>query len=586
FAEAHGNAAKLLRLRGRLDDAIAEYREAIRARPDFAEAHSEMGLALLAEGKIEEAVAACREGVRLQPGTALTHNNLGLALEAAGRRGEAVEAWREALRLQPDLAEAHTNLGAALRHMGKPDEAIAAYREALRLQPDAPPVHNNLGNAYKDQGRLDLALPCFRRAVELLPDSAEVESNLVYVLHFHPDYDAHALLAESGRWEARHARKYAAAIRPHANDPDPARRLRIGYVSPDFRSHVVGYNVLPLLQAHDHEGCEIFCYSSVSKPDEMTGRLRGCADVWREIARVGDDRAAEMIREDRIDILVDLTLHMAANRLLVFARKPAPIQVTYLGYCGTTGMSAMDYRLSDPFLDPPDGDDSCSSEQTIRLPRSYWCYQPIGPCPDLQPAPMLDAGFVTFGCLNNFAKVSPAALDLWAEILEATPQSRLLLSAPPGSCREEIVARFATRDISAGRLEFVGKQPWEQYIRNWQRIDIGLDPFPYGGGITTCDALWMGTPVVSLRGRAAVGRGGCSILSNLGLPDLIAETTERYKEIAVSLANDCSRLSASRSSLRERMASSPLRDAERFARDVESVYRGIWRTWCIRGSSK
>ncbi len=311
-------------------------------------------------------------------------------------------------------------------------------------------------------------------------------------------------------------------------------------------------------------------------------QFRALADSWRDIAATGDEAVAETIRADRIDILVDLALHLAHNRLPLFARKPAPVQVTYLGYCGTTGLEAIDYRLSDPYLDPPGSDLTCYREQTIRQPRSYWCYQPSGPTPEISPLPAESAGFVTFGCLNNFAKVSPVSADLWAEILRAMPQSRLLLQAPAGSCREEVGRRFERRGVSPERLEFVGAQPWDQYIRCVQRIDIALDPFPYGGGITTCDALWMGAPVVTLSGRTAVGRGGRSILSNIGLPELIAESPEQYAEIAVSLAGDLPRLSALRSSLRDRIESSPLRDAKGCARDIEAAYRQMWLDWTGR----
>jgi predicted O-linked N-acetylglucosamine transferase (SPINDLY family) len=287
-----------------------------------------------------------------------------------------------------------------------------------------------------------------------------------------------------------------------------------------------------------------------------------------------------MIRADGIDILVDLSLHMAGNRLPVFARKPAPVQVSYLGYCGTTGLETMDYRLSDWHFDPGDTDPNGYSEKTVRLPRSYWCYEPAGSTPEVGPPPAGKAGRITFGCLNHFGKASPAALDSWEEILRRAPETRFVLHAPEGSCREMVRERFMRGGIGTDRLDFIARCEWPQYVETLETIDIALDPFPYGGGITTCDAIWMGVPVVSLSGRTSVGRGGRSILSNLGLRDLIAETPQGYVEIALSLAGDMSRLAELRAGLRSRMESSPLRDAKGFARDVEAAFRGLWRNWC------
>jgi predicted O-linked N-acetylglucosamine transferase (SPINDLY family) len=313
----------------------------------------------------------------------------------------------------------------------------------------------------------------------------------------------------------------------------------------------------------------------------VTSQFRENADCWRDIAGVSDAQAARQIREDRIDILVDLALHSADNRLLVFARKPAPVQVTYLGYCGSTGLSVMDYRLSDPYLDPPDADLSHYSEKTVRLPRSYWCYQPGGATPVPSPSPALQNGFVTFGCLNNFAKVSSAAIDLWARILAELPDARMVIHSRAGAHLNRAVRRFEELGINRDRLRFAGWQPWTDYLATYSQIDIALDPLPHGGGITTCDALWMGVPVVSLSGQTAAGRGGRSILCNLGLPELVAFTSEQYLQIAVDLARDVERLDHLRRGIRARMLASPLMDAPQFARDVEAAYRQMWRRWCV-----
>ena len=345
----------------------------------------------------------------------------------------------------------------------------------------------------------------------------------------------------------------------------------------------MGRFLLPLLETHDREHFEIYCYSSVRNPDEITGRCRANADVWRDIRGLSDDAAARLIRDDQIDILVDLTMHMADNRLLVFARRPAPVQVTYLAYCGSTGLSAIDYRLTDPFLDPRhqnEADGKIYSEESICLPETYWCYRPpaeIGLC---STPPAVHTSRVTFGCLNNFCKVTGPALDAWAQLLGKVPASRLVIHARPGSHRDRVREFFARQGIAADRLTFADKLPVTKYLHLYDQIDIALDPFPYGGGTTTCDALWMGVPVVSLVGRTAVGRGGLSILSNLELTELVAWSVGEYAGIAAGLAGDLPRLAGLRSTLRERMRGSPLMDAPRFARNVEAAYRQMWRRWC------
>ena len=327
---------------------------------------------------------------------------------------------------------------------------------------------------------------------------------------------------------------------------------------------------------------EIFCYDTMSRPDAVTERCRSQVDVWRELAGRTDEEVARVIRGDRIDILVDLTMHLANSRLLVFARKPAPIQVTYLAYCGTTGLSTMDYRLSDPYLDPPGEEDGCYSEETIRLPETYWCYQPAIVPPPPSPLPALQAGHLTFGCLNNFGKITAPCLEAWSRLLQAIPEARLLLHAQEGGHRDRVWDYLEERGVGRDRLTFVGRSTIEEYLRLYERIDVGLDPFPYGGGTTTCDALWMGVPVVSLAGQTAVGRGGLSILSNVGLPELVGHDVSEYASIASRLAQDRPRLCELRSTLRSRMQRSPLMDAPRFARGVEAAYRTIWQRFCAQ----
>jgi len=539
--------------------------------------------ALHKAGRLTEADAALRQVLNQHPDHPAAVHLLGIVAGRLGRTSESVQLLRRAVQLQPHSAQAHNNLAFALRLNGSADEAMEEFKRAIQIKPDFAEAHSNLGNALIDIGQFDEAIASHRQAVRLSPGDAKEHSNLAFLLHYHPAYDARMIHEELRQWSQRHAEPLKKLIQPHANNRDPDRRLRVGYVSPDFREHPVGQNLLPLLREHDRRQMEIFCYSNVVRPDTRTDQLRGYADVWRSIVGLSDSQVVSQIRQDGIDILVDLALHSAGNRLMVFAHKPAPVQVTYLGYCGGTGMEAMDNRLSDPYMDPSDSDLSYYSERTIRLPETYWCYGVAGPTPEPSPPPAAAMGYVTFGCLNNIVKVSPPALDLWAEILQRVPRSRLLIHCRPGTRLDAMRERFAGKGISPDRLEFPNWQPWHQYVQTYGRIDIALDPFPWGGGITTCDALWMGVPVVSLVGSTAVGRGGASILANVGAPELVARTPQQYVQIATDLANDLPRLVELRRTLRPRMQASPLMDAPRFARNVEAAYRRMWRTWCERG---
>jgi len=581
YAEAHNNLGLALLNEDRLVEAEASCRRAVELKPDYAEAHKNLGYVLKRQGQLAGAITCYRRALELRPDLGEVHNNLGIALAEQRRLAEAVGCYREALRLEPDMPASHNNLGAALCLMGYVQEAVASFRQALHLRPEFADAQNNLGNALKDQGQMEQAIGSFRRAMQLEPNNAVFHSNLVYALPFCPDYDTQAISEELQRWNQQHAAPLAPSLLPHANDRAPNRRLRVGYVSPNFATHPVGQFLLPLLEAHHHESIEIFCYASVRASDGMTDRCRAQADVWRDVLALTDDQLADVIRHDRIDILVDLAMHMEGSRMLVFARKPAPVQVTYLAYPGSTGLATMDYRLTDPYLDPPGGaDEQFYVERSIRLSETYWCYRsPLEALP-VAALPALRAGRITFGCLNNFCKVSEPTLLAWTRLLQALPDARLLLHAKAGSHRERVHQLLAEHQVAPERFTFVDTLSPPDYFRFYERIDVALDPFPYGGGTTTCDALWMGVPVVSLAGRTAVGRGGLSILSNVGMAELVAQDAEDYVRRAQALASDLQRLSKLRSTLRQRLQGSPLMDAPRFARHVEAAYRGMWEQFC------
>ncbi|MGA2230257.1 MAG: tetratricopeptide repeat protein [Tepidisphaeraceae bacterium] len=605
--QAHGNLGAAMLQRGRLDEAIAAFSQALRLSPEFADAHSNLGLAHLLRGDLDDAVSSLRRALELRPNFAEALYNLASAYNKKGNWEQAVACYRQSAALRPATPDLLTNLGSALHQTGQFDEAITTFQQAINLKPDFACAWNSLSVTLSETGQLDQAVAAARRALSIAqdttpalanlsgqlfaageleeaiarsrdamtqrPNDPAIASNHLFMLQYHPGFEPQDILAEHRDWDRRFGRPLAKFIQPREIDPHPRRRLRIGYVSGDFRNHVVGWNLLPLLKEHDHEQFEIFCYSNTARPDDHTRQIKACADTWRDITRIDDAAACDMIRADAIDILVDLSLHMAGNRLPVFARKPAPVQLTYLGYAGTTGLSAMDYRFSDPHLDPFEGDLLNYSEKTLRLPTTYWCYQPGGATPEPGPSPAEKNGYVTFGCLANFAKVSGQALDLWAEIMREVPHSHLLLNCPAGDARRRVQLRLAAYGIAIDRIEFTHRQNWDGYIRTYHRIDIALDPFPYAGGITTCDSLWMGVPVITLAGRIAVGRGGCTILENIGLADAIALTPRHYK----ILAADCNRWIGLRDSLRQKMIESPLMNARQFAQDVQGAYRKAWR---------
>lgn len=577
---ARYNLALALQSQGRLPEAAACYAQTLALRPDHAEALLNLGHALQGQGQLDEAIACYERARVLAPDWPLAHCNLGHALTLRGQPDEAVRALREAIRLDPGGAEAHYNLASALRARGDLDEALEAYQTALARRPDWPEAHNNLANVWKDVGRVDTALGLLHKAVRLGPDRADIHSNLLYQLLLDPGAAPEAVVAEHRLWAKRHAEPLQAAAAPHSNDRAPERRLRIGYVSPDFRQHPVGRAIAPVLAAHDRRAVEVVCYADVARPDDLTRRIEASADRWRPTAALPDGELAELIRADGIDVLVDLALHTGGNRLLALARKPAPVQATYLGYPGTSGMVAMDYRLSDPFLDPPGAPDAYGVERVARLPETYWCYEPPADRPPVGDLPCARTGRITFGSLNNFGKVNPPLLECWARLLRLVPGARLVVlvngrSREPGRL-------LAEHGIPLDRVELTGRCARDEFLALHRRIDIALDPFPCPGHTTTQDAAWMGVPVVTLAGAIPFHRAGVSVLANVGLTELVAASTEAYVDLAASLASDPPRLARLRRELRPRVERSALVAAGRLARHLEAAYREMWRAWCAR----
>ena len=566
---------------GRYADALASCEHALTLRPDHVGALYNRGAALQFLNRTEEALASYERALAIQPDHEEALYNRGAVLHDLGRYDEALASYDRALSIRPDYPEALTNRGLTLQKgKGLLDEAIASYQQALTLRPDYAVGHNNLGNAQKDQGLIEDAIASYRQALLFKPDFYAAHSNLLFTLQYSSRQDSAHILQEARRWNARHAVPLKGLIGPHSNVQEPRRRLRIGYVSPDFRGHCQSLFTTPLLSHHDHQQFEIYCYAGVPRPDEITGRLRAHADVWRDTLGLADAQVADLIRSDRIDILVDLTMHMAQGRPLIFARKPAPVQVAWLAYPGTTGIDAIDYRLTDPYLDPPGQHDEEYSEKSIRLPDNFWCYDPLTREPAVNPLPATTAGHITFGSLNNFCKVNEGVLALWSRVLGAVPGSRLLLLSNQGRHRDRVLGAFKEHGVSPDRIGWFTPAPRRLYLEAYHRIDIGLDTFPYNGHTTSLDSFWMGVPVITLVGPTVVGRAGLCQAMNLGLPELVARSPDQYVELAVGLARDLPRLAGLRASLRQRLQASPLMDAPRFARHVEAAYRQMWLAWC------
>jgi predicted O-linked N-acetylglucosamine transferase (SPINDLY family) len=606
---------RALRLQGsgRTKEAESLYRQLISRNAEHHRALCSLGVLLFEAGRLEEASRYFERAVSVEPDPKYL-TNLGEVYRLLGRLDVAAETFGRILEFAPDYPEARLNLAVVLceagvypaalelleeaaqrgpdgprlrvtlswllRHLKRPEAALAHAKRAVELAPSSASAHRQLADALDNTGAKAAAIASYRRAVELNPEDYGAHSDLIVAMLSSPAHDDRALYIEARGWAERHAKPLRQYIRPFLNDKQPERRLRVGYVSPDFRAHAIQQFLMPLLEHHDPSAHEIFLYSSVDRPDAQTEWYRSWAgDHFRDIRRIDDIQAAEVIRRDRVDILVDLALHGSGGRLRVFACRPAPVQITWLGYPGTTGLDTIDYRLTDPFVDPPGGDLSVYSEATLHLPETFWAYSALGVEPPVTALPALSAGFVTFGCQNNFRKLHDGVFSVWARVLRDVPRSRLLLSAEEDA-REWLRQCFAREGIEAERLEFGGRTSRGAYLARYQRIDIGLDSFPYAGATTTLDAAWMGVPVITLSGDRALQRAGVCIAENLGLPELVARSEDEFVANAAALAGDLARLSDLRAGLRTRLEASPVGDVPRFARHLEAAYRTAWRRYC------
>jgi protein O-GlcNAc transferase len=565
---------------GRFGDAEQLYRAILQQHPDEPNALYLLGRLALRFGHLAAAEQLLRRATQRVSGVAHWHNDLGVVLRSMGRFGDAAEEFRAAIGIKGDLVEAVCNLSACHGERGEFVESGALAERAIAIDANHGAAYNNLGNALSRQGRAVEAVAAYRRAIELQPADARAHSNLLLELHYLTDVDPDAMFAE----HLAFGRKYPppAAVR-FPNRRDANRRLRVGYVSADFREHSVGYFIDAALDKHDRNSFEIFCYADVVTPDALTRRMQARHLAWRAITGMPTEGVVELIRRDQIDILVDLAGHSAKNRLPVFAKRAAPVQVSYLGYPDTTGIAAMDYRITDSRVDPPDDCDRFSVEILHRLDPCAWCFRPHEPSPPVPP-PRDDHGPITFGTFNALPKLNDPLIATWAEILRALPDARFLIKAlalGEAPTAETLRERFAAHGVAAERVDLRSHtDDATQHLAAYGGIDIALDTFPYNGTTTTCEAMWMGVPVLTLAGRSHAGRVGASLLAAVELEELIAANREAYVQIAVGLAWDRGRLTGYRQTLRPRMLASPLMNGFDFTRRLEAAYRSMWGQWC------
>ena len=610
--DARVNLARALSGVGRLEEAVVEYRTGFAGKPPGAEALNALGdllhqlkrtseaadvfaaalrlrpetggllekvISMFAgEGRGADAEGLLREVTALRPAWGLACFLLGNLLYGQGRYAEAIEAYEKSLAIEPSGAARH-NLASALCGAKRFREAVEQYRILAASGHDGYDLRKHIGQALWDTGELGEAATWFRRALELKSDPA-LESCLIYTMQFLPETRPDAMRDALASWNRRYVQPLASAIKPHLNEASPAKRLRVGYVARHLGNHPTGRFQLQLVRNHDRSNVEVYCYCD-DGTDPIGQKLRESVNVWRETAGVGDAELAGRIRADGIDILVDLMMHVATNRLMTFALKPAPVQVTYLAYPGSTGLETMDYRLSDPHLDPiGDEVEAKYVENTIRLPATFWCYLEPEEAPPVGPLPADAGGGVTFGALNNDNKFNDHVASAWGKVLAEVPGSRLVLFAQERERRERVAGLLMRHGVEAARVRYVGWQRLEDYFAEYNSIDIALDTFPYPGGTTTIDALYMGVPVVSVGGKTPLSRSGVSILTNVGLESLIVSDVDQYVKRAVGLARNPGEVRELRSTLRDRLRRSKVMDGASFARDMEDAYRVMWRKWC------
>ncbi len=553
------------------------FQKILQTKPTFIPAHEMLAQCLMAQGLLSEALACFQKIIKLSPQHSAAYCEIGNIFQAQGKLAEAISAYEQAIAIAPGYAVAHNNLGNTLLKQGKLHAAMAKYQEAIRYNPDLGEAHVNLGWTYKEHGMIEDDVACLRRYLERHPEDHKAHSDMLFSMNYDPAYSPKQLYIAAQAWWQRHApgngTVFTHPVRP------PGQKLRIGFLSPDFREHPVGTFLLPLFKAINPQEASLYCYAEMhdQQMDSLSHHLQALAASWFSTAGLSALAAARRIHQDQIDILIDLAGHSANNRLDIMALQAAPHQVSWLGYVNTTGLPVIDYRLTDTVADPP-GMEAYYSETLLRLPNAFFCYEPPAQVPEVGTLPALARGLITFGSLNNPAKITEEVISLWAKVLLQVPDSRLIMVGSPFAddfIKNLYLARFSACGVGPDRLEMLATLPMPDYLKLYNKIDIALDPFPHNGHTITCHTLWMGVPVVTLAGNRYAARMGASVLTGIGLPELIAHTPDEYLRLSVALANDLDQLATLRQTMRERLQQSTMCDTRHFAKNFLKALQTI-----------
>lgn len=568
---------------GQFEESVELFTRAAAIDPENPVILNNLGNALASLKKLDEAAFACRKAITFDPGYSLAWYNLGEFECLLGNHQEALKAFRRCIELTPDRVEAYIKLGEILAETSVYSEALAAFRSAENLPPCSHVLYMSLANLLKFMGRTDEALTYYSKVAELIPDNPLPRSSMLLTMLNSPALTPEEIFLAHQAW----AEHFADPIKhpsSYCNDVSPDRKLRIGYVSGDFRAHPIAFFIEPILSTHDRTQFSIHVYADLPSADLITEQLKVLVDFWRPTNGLTDVQAFEIIQKDAIDILIDLSGHTVYNRLLLFARKPAPVQVSWLGYAATTGLHSIDYRITDGKADPPGMTEQYHSENLYRLPDCFICYRQAVGTPDIGPLPARGKGWITFAAFNHFSKVTPETIATWSQILAKVSGSRLMIKShglDHEDMQRDVRGMFERHGISPDRLELYGRLPGVHgHLDLFNQVDISLDTFPYNGTTTTCESLWMGVPVITLAGTAHVSRVGVSLLTSVGLTDMIASDRDDYVARAVSLAGNLDLLDLLRTNLRGMMLRSPLLDTIGFTRNLEAAYRAMWQQWC------
>ena len=584
--EALLNLGMLLLQTGAAEHAIDELRRAVELAHDDVAGWSILGAALKDSGDNDGSIACARKMIELSPQMPVAHLNLGIALAEDLQYEAALAPLRRAIELEPNNPFATDTLGRVLKELGCLAEAQQSHRRTIALLPSDPVPRVNLANALLESGQAVEALREYEHAARILPDNPYLFSNVVTAMNYLPSATPQQIFARHCEWAARFEAPFRSSAAPHQNDRSPQRRVRVGFHASFYQGQPVTHFLQRVLENIDHANFETIFYSTVRRRDDITRRFDAFADRGGDIANVSDEQAERIIRDDRIDILIDLTGHFEGNRLPLFVRRPAPVQVTWLGYPNTTGLHSIDYRITDAHADPPGMTEPLHTERLIPL-ACAWCYAPPENMPEFSPLPGAADRGITFGSFNTLAKLTPGMIAIWSQVLHATPNSRLLIKAAGASDKpiaQRLLATFAGHNIAADRVQLRGRDAKRsQHLQTYRDVDIMLDTFPYHGTTMTCEAMWMGIPVITLAGQTHASRVGVSLLNTVGVGELIASSADDYVSIASRLAADRERLARLRASLRDTMATSRLCDGRAAAREFEAALRQMWVDWCRHG---